>query len=847
MNIKVLFLVITFVTKSLFSSNSITDIIRKRFGITALKIYRKLQNTSKRGIKCKLDIEFLTKCKTYNVLPNFTKFKLYRSEIEKTHQYRKWRLKLLNNEIKSKVKRLKELNRITEETRNNLDSIFDSNPSLVNYFCKYLLLNLINVGNEKLVKKVRNKQLRKLKTLGISNELKPVDPNQVIFNFSSRKLNDREQFILALGLDFNIPSFKLNYYKYFLKFEKLMNMLSKHDPLSKYSTTEVKNSIKNIAHKYFYNFNHNKIFNPVFTRKDLKLLKTLANDSNIKITRPDKGKGVVIMDSAEYVKKINIILQDVSKFKIVTDDVRKITTRIEDKVNRTVDKINKHLQNHNLDLLPNVKSSGSTPGILYGLPKIHKQSVPLRPVLAAYNTAPFKLSKWLVKILTPFSINEYSLKNSYHFAEVIADSQLDLKDSVLVSYDVESLFTNIPVTETINIIINEIYSDKDFFHGLNKNQFSDLLKTAVNNSYFLFNNQLYLQTDGVSMGSPLGPTLANFFMNNLEKRILKDCPDQFKPIIYKRYVDDTFTAFKSIDQAQNFLNYINNFHQNIKFTMEIETEGKLAFLDTMLDHNQTPNINVSIFRKNTFTGLGLSFFSFCPISFKINAISTLVHRAYHLCNNFYNIHSEFQFIKSFFHNNGYPTQLIDRQINKFLNNIYKKKPELVTVRKKLLYVSIPYFGPTSEEMKKELYKCLSKFYSTIDFKIILTNPTKLFNFFPRKERLPLPLRPLIIYEFKCPSCKTGTYIGSSSRCFQIRIDEHRGVSTRTNLQLCKPPYSAIRDHCLSIHGTIPQTKDFKILDSAANNEDLLILESIYITKIKPNLNATVSAFPLHLI
>ena len=112
-------------------------------------------------------------------------------------------------------------------------------------------------------------------------------------------------------------------------------------------------------------------------------------------------------------------------------------------------------------------------------------------MLAAYNTAPFKLSKWLVKILTPFSINEYSLKNSYHFAEVIADSQLDLKDSVLVSYDVESLFTNIPVTETINIIINEIYSDKDFFHGLNKNQFSDLLKTAVNNSYFLFNSLSY--------------------------------------------------------------------------------------------------------------------------------------------------------------------------------------------------------------------------------------------------------------------------------------------------------------------------------------------------------------------
>ena len=281
--------------------------------------------------------------------------------------------------------------------------------------------------------------------------------------------------------------------------------------------------------------------------------------------------------------------------------------------------------------------------------------------------------------------------------------------------------------------------------------------------------------------------------------------------------------------------------------MEVENNGKLAFLDTLVDRSQNSHINISIFRKSMFTGLGLSFFSYCPIKFKINAISTLLHRAYHLCNNFFNIHSEFQFLKEFFLNNGYPVNLIDRQINKFLNKIYVKKPETATVMKQLIYVSLPYFGPSSEQMKKELNKCLSKFYSTINFKIVLSNPNKLYNFFPRKECLPLPLRPSIIYQYSCPSCNTGTYIGSSSRCFQIRIDEHRGISTRTKLPLCKPSYSAIRDHCLSIHGTNPETKDFKILDSAANIEDLLILESIYINKTKPNLNATFSAFPLHLI
>ena len=243
----------------------------------------------------------------------------------------------------------------------------------------------------------------------------------------------------------------------------------------------------------------------------------------------------------------------------------------------------------------------------------------------------------------------------------------------------------------------------------------------------------------------------------------------------------------------------------------------------------------------------MSFFSYCPLKFKINAISTLLHRAYHICSSFSIIHSEFDFIKKYFIANGYPVKLIDSQIKKFLNKIYSKGNAECIVRKQKMYITLPFFGPISEDMKKELYKCLTKFYSTLEFNIILTNPLKLYNFFPRKERLPLPLRSSIIYQYNCPNCKIGSYIGSTSRCFQVRVDEHRGISTRTNLPLAKPSYSSIRNHCNSIHGTNPLTKDFMIIDNCQNNTDLLILESIYISKIKPSLNETTSAYPLSLI
>ena len=84
----------------------------------------------------------------------------------------------------------------------------------------------------------------------------------------------------------------------------------------------------------------------------------------------------------------------------------------------------------------------------------------------------------------------------------------------MASYDVTSLFTNVPVMETINIILEQIYSTNvTKFHGFNKQQFKDLLNLAVLDNYFIFNGTLYQQLDGMAMGSPLGPTFANILVS----------------------------------------------------------------------------------------------------------------------------------------------------------------------------------------------------------------------------------------------------------------------------------------------------------------------------------------------
>ena len=84
----------------------------------------------------------------------------------------------------------------------------------------------------------------------------------------------------------------------------------------------------------------------------------------------------------------------------------------------------------------------------------------------------------------------------------------------------------------------------------------------------LFDDIIYQQVDGVAMGSPLGPSLANTFVAHYEQICLDGCPDEFKTVYYKRYVDDIFVLFRSPHHIEKFNEYLNKKHANIKFTRE---------------------------------------------------------------------------------------------------------------------------------------------------------------------------------------------------------------------------------------------------------------------------------------
>jgi len=541
--------------------------------------------------------------------------------------------------------------------------------------------------------------------------------------------------------------------------------------------TDLRDKIQTISHKFFYSFKSCKVFSSIFSRSDILELKKLGSNRDIVVCKPDKGNGVVVLDKSKYLTSMHSILSDTSKFSAVTVPAAKFTRKIEDKINNTLRKL-KNLKVLSDDLYKQLFVTGSSAGILYGLPKIHKPDFSsrfqCRPIFAAYNTPSFNIAKYFVPILKPLTVNEFTVDNSSKFSEsIILVPNAD--DTFMASFDVENLFTNIPLRETIDICLRLLFTDPSaLISGLNLTHFRTLLELSVLNCFFFFNEKLYQQTEGLGMGLPLGPTFANIFMCYYENIWLQDCPVNFKPLFYRRYVDDTFLLFRQEGHAKLFLEYLNQKHQNINFTMESEQDGKLPFLDTIV-FRENNRFQTAVFRKPTFTGLGTSFFSYCSQLFKINSLKTLLHRAYKVSSNFSVLHIELEFLKSFFTSNGYPIRLIERHINQFLSNSIQPPPPVATVSQysSEFYFRLPYFGHQSEKLKLELTNILAKFYPNIKFNFILTNNFKISSFFSYKDKLPKALRSSLVYNFSCAQCAS-VYVGSTVRTLETRVGEHAG-------------------------------------------------------------------------
>ena len=415
----------------------------------------------------------------------------------------------------------------------------------------------------------------------------------------------------------------------------------------------------------------------------------------------------------------------------------------------------------------------------------------------------------------------------------------------MISLDIESLFTNVPVAETIDIILSKLFIDDScLYHGFNRNDFKTLLQLAVNDSYLSFDNKLYKQIDGMSMGSPLGPLFANIFLSHYESQWLADSP--VKPIVYRRYVDDTLWLLPANADIASLMTFMNSRHANMRFTFETENNDCINFIGVTISHNLSDNNShgylTSVFRKSTSTSLFTNFNSFTPLMYRLSVFKCLIFRAYHLCSSWSLFHIEISNIRSMLLRNGYPSWILDRVIKSSVANFLQPNVKYGP-NKERVYIGLPFLGSVTDQLRRSIKQINKQFMPHKDLIVYFKPGQRISNFFRTKDSTPFELRSHVIYRYTCAECNS-SYVGQTTRHLRHRIAEHTGTSHLTGKTMKAKVHSSIREHCSRCPGSECISQNFKILARGSTELELLVKERLLINREKPVLNGNCGSFEL---
>ena len=344
---------------------------------------------------------------------------------------------------------------------------------------------------------------------------------------------------------------------------------------------------------------------------------------------------------------------------------------------------------------------------------------------------------------------------------------------------------------------------------------------------------LYVQHDGVSMGSPLGPTFANYYMCDLENRAFSEL--QVKPIVYCRYVDDCFVSINNLAELESLKTYFED-HSVLTFTYEIEINKKLPFLDVLVERKDG-ELHTAVYRKSTNTGECINYNSICPERYKTAVINTFLHRAYTVCSTWELFHSEVSHIRKLLVNNNFPIGLVDETVKKFVDNKFQNNANADNATTEQQQITLYYRNQFTSNYKaeertlKQLVRrhvepsdpnsrvTLSVFYRNRKLRHILMNNR------PNNQRVDSR----VVYDYKCPEsgCNAATYVGYTTCTLTQRFYIH--VQT-----------GSIHQHNRTVHHSKPKTQQLlprtSVLFRSRSTEELRIAETLLIKERKPLIN-----------
>ena len=292
-----------------------------------------------------------------------------------------------------------------------------------------------------------------------------------VHNLTKQALTEAQEKVLAHGPNFAVVANQPPTGEYIAQIERVCQKMKQGE------AEELRGQLKQIL-------KNPTPPKPNISKEEAQALKELKKDQDKVILTADKGVAMVVMEKKDYNKKSEDLLNQTTYKALTTDPTSKYKSKL-------------------INLLKNIKAeggidnntykrlypTGAVPPKYYGLPKVHKQGIPLRPIISSRGSVSYETAKELAKILKPLiGKSPYHVHNNKDFLESIKNIKIE-DDECIMSYDVTALFTSIPIDNTINIIRKHLEEDTDLKSRTNMtiNHICCLLEFCLKNTYFKFN------------------------------------------------------------------------------------------------------------------------------------------------------------------------------------------------------------------------------------------------------------------------------------------------------------------------------------------------------------------------
>jgi hypothetical protein len=472
---------------------------------------------------------------------------------------------------------------------------------------------------EKLQKATRNKYGSLNKKLEHLSQTQTNAPHERcsfhprVVNHTDISFSNSEMSLLQKGPKYNIHGKPRNW---------IQNMgLEADTTISQLPTNERETYRKIVAeriHTLQQNNTSNSIHNTHPKTRLIKSIKSKLNSNQAMIARVDKGNSIVILPTQQYESKIQDFLQNNNFITTTKDPTNTFQAEIKNTIKHSKTLILYDSRWKYTNLNPSAPS-------IKGLIKLHKQGLPIRPVVNWRNAPAYQLSRLFTQEINNIAPLPYifNVKNTTDLLQKLQNTPM-APHFTLVSLDITNLYSNIPVKETRTILADTVK-----YHQTDPQTQQELLmwySVITRQNYFAHNQDVISQHDGLAMGAPSLGLIAELFLQHTENTHLAHLSHKHRIIDYFRYVDDILLIFDpNHTDIQTILADFNAIHPNLLFTAEIEKDNTISFLDISIQ--KTPQkLIASIYRKPAFTNSVIPYTSNHPAQHKYAAVKFLYNR-----------------------------------------------------------------------------------------------------------------------------------------------------------------------------------------------------------------------------